>query len=251
MRAKPALLPEGWYQPPPGGVSVLIGRPTSFARVGYTSLRDPQIWPRGDIELADDSLVYAYASPTDRASGLIGDFGVTLYSGSRQSVRDHVERCLQISVGIAEHAEVGMELRELFRHAERLIAEAELSNRTASATDGGAANIGHTVPWSFEPYSASDRECIDSGDVKEIAALIRGKRIFLNATASQRIAQTMAFSVEPRMASAKLPLTSFHLVVAFIDGRKRVFSNFDALFARFGMDRYLPVSALGRLRAHA
>jgi len=54
----------------------------------------------------------------------------------------------------------------------------------------------------------------------------------------------MAFTVEPRLTSATLPLSSFHVIVTFLEGRKRVQSGFRALFELFGMDGYLPTTGL-------
>jgi len=247
MRECPDLLPDGWYQPPPTGASVLIGSPPTYARVEYESLRDPHTWPRADIRLRDDSLVYAYASPTDRATGMIGDIGVTLYHGPDHRIRQHVATCLELTVRIAALAEVGMELRELYHQAERLVKEAGLGNRTASATDSGAPNIGHTIPWTFGDYSAEDERRLRNGDPADVSDLISRQRIFLNPSTRRRIEPTMAFTVEPRMSSPSLPLSSFHIIVAFREGRKTISSEFGRLFRIFGMEEYLPRKALEAL----
>jgi len=171
-REDTTLCPDGWYQPPPGGVGVLIGHPPGFERMEYVSLRAPDIWPRDDIHFDEASLIYAYASPTNRATGLIGDIGVTLYRGSDPRLRDHLSSCIEIANRIAEFAEVGMELRELFHHGESLIADASARNRTSSATDSGARNIGHTVPWTYEDGSTTVT-CGEGVSAADIAERIR------------------------------------------------------------------------------
>jgi len=241
-----SLCPEGWYQPPPGGASILIGQPgDAFARLNYDSLRNPAIWPRNDIWLRNDSLVYAYASPINRATGLIGDIGLTLYCGAEQSIRDHLSTCLEVTTRIACFAEVGMELRELFNYAQRQIEAAELSNQ-ASSTGSGTANIGHTVPWSYGGYSDEAKECLERGNPRDIRDMISNERVSINSLAALRIQPTMAFTVEPQIASSKIGLCSYHLIVAFSEGKRSISSSFEPLFKAFAMDDYMQ-TALERL----
>jgi hypothetical protein len=249
MRRSPRLLTDGWYQPPPHGLSVLIGQPNSYERLTYNSLRDPGIWPKDNNRLLPESLIYVYASPTDRVSALIGDIGATLYSGTDAAIRDHLSCCLHVSTQVALYAQVGMELRELFHHAQKLISDisADLNNYVTSITDSGASNIGHTVPWTYEDYDADDIHCIESSDVTKIADLIRQRRVFLNASSRLLIQPNMAFTVEPRIVSASLPLCGYHLIVTFLDGQKTICSGFNQIFKIFGMDQYLPHDALAHL----
>ena len=249
MRKDSNLLPDGWYQPPPGGVSVLIGRAPRYERLTYDSLRDPRIWPRDDHTLSAESLVYAYASPTDRHSGLIGDLGMTLYRGASKAIHDHLTSCLKVSTQVAAYAEVGMELRDLFHHAQKTIRDIDpsLSNFVTSITDAGASNIGHTIPWSYEGYSPEVVECLEQGSTTDIADMIKSRRVFLNASSREQVKPTMAFTVEPRIASPSLPLSSYHLIVTFLEGKRRICSNLAPIFKLFGMDQYLPQDVLGYL----
>jgi hypothetical protein len=242
----PSLCPEGWYQPPPGGACILIGHPeNAFARMNYDSLRNPAIWPRDDISLRDDSLIYAYASPIDRATGLIGDIGLTLYRGPEPWIRDHLLTCLEVTTRVASFAEVGMELRELFNYAQREIEAAELSNETSS-TASGIPNIGHTIPWSYEGYSDEVKQCLERGNACNMRDKISKQRVFINISATLRIQPTMAFTVEPQIASSKAPLCSYHIIVAFSKGRKSISPSFESLFKAFAMDAYMH-GALARL----
>jgi hypothetical protein len=249
MRKDERLLFDGWYQPPPGGLSVLIGEPDRYARLMYRSLRDPAIWPRTDIALSLESLIYCFASPTDRHTGLIGDLGGTFYAGPSERIREHLSVSLWVSAQVAAHAQVGMEFRELYHYAQTLISkvDADLRNFVTSATDGGASNIGHTVPWSYEDPSPEAKACIATGDAGRIAELISNKRIFLNADARDSILPTTAFTVEPRIVSQSLPLTSFHLIVTFLEGRRSVCAGLSPIFSQFGMDKYLPADAMALL----
>jgi hypothetical protein len=253
MRKSPELLPDGWYQPPPHGLSILIGQPNRYERLTYNSLRDPDIWPQDRRRKLPESLIYVYASPTDRKSALIGDLGATLYQGTDRVIHDHLACCLHVSTQVALYAQVGMELRELFHFSQKLIGNIspDLSNYVTSMTDLGASNIGHTIPWSYGEYDADDIHLIESGDVTRIADLIKQRRVFLNASSRLPIQSNMAFTVEPRITSASLPLSSYHLIVTFLDGQKNICSGFNEIFEVFGMDQYLPhetLSDLDRLR---
>jgi hypothetical protein len=234
-----SLCSEGWYQPPPTGACILIGHPADgFARLNYDSLRNPAIWSRDDIFLRDDSLIYAYASPFDRDTGLIGDIGLTLYRGNDQSIRDYLSTCLEVTARIARFAEVGMELRELFSYALHQIELADLSNQTSS-TRSGMANIGHTIPWSYEEYSDEAKQCLERGNARDIRDSISNARVSINDSATLRIQPTMAFTVEPQVASSTAPLCSYHVIVAFSEGKKITAPSFASLFKAFEMDNYM------------
>jgi hypothetical protein len=234
-----SLCPEGWYQPPPTGASILIGHPEDgFARMNYDSLRNPAIWPRNDISLRDDSLIYAYASPIDRNTGLIGDIGLTLYRGTDQSIRDYLLTCLEVTVRIACFAEVGMELRELFNYAQRQIEGAHLSNQTSS-TRSGTANIGHTIPWTYEEYSDEAKRYLEQGSACDMRDVISKARVSINDSATLCIQPTMAFTVEPQIASSTAPLCSYHVIVAFSEAKKITSPSFESLFKAFSMEDYM------------
>lgn len=246
MGRSSSVCPDGWYQPPPGGAAILIGRPEdAFNRMNYDSLRNPNVWARSDISLLDDSLVYVYASPYDRASGLIGDIGLTLYRGREQSILDHLLTCLEVTVRIARFAEVGMELRELFNYAQHQIEAADLRNETSS-TKSGTPNIGHTVPWTYEKYSEEAERCFEGGNAHEIRQMISGQRVSVNGLAALKIQPTMAFTVEPQIAASQLPLCSYHVIVTFSEGKKTIVPSFAPLFKAFAMEDYMQ-DALGRL----
>lgn len=230
---------EGWYQPPPGGSCVLIGHPEDeFARLNYDSIRDPAIWSRDDIYQREDSILYVYASPIVRGTGLIGDIGLTLYRGENTEIRDHLVKCLEVTVRIARFAEVGMPLRDLFNFAKREMENAQLSNETSSS-GSGIENIGHTVPWSYEPYSDEAKLCLHSGSAEDVRNLISDQRVSVNDLATLQIQPTMAFTVEPQISSPIAPLCSYHMIVAFSDGAKTIIPSFKSLFEDFSMSEYM------------
>lgn len=239
LSATPSINPDGWYQPPPKGVSVLIGCPDdTFARMHYDSLRNPVYWASDQITLRDDCLIYAYASPIDRATGLIGDIGVTLYRGTEQPIRDHLRTCLEMSARIARFSEVGMELREVFNYAQTQLEALNLSN-SASSFGSGTPNIGHTIPWTYGDYSDAARQSVEGADASALRASITSHRTFVNAAATLRIQPTMAFTVEPQIISPAAPLCSYHLIVTFEKGQRSILGSFKALFETLDMNSYM------------
>jgi hypothetical protein len=249
LRGRGSVLRDGWYLPPPHGVSVLFGDPPDYGRVRYASLRGEQCWPREDIALRNDSLIFAYASPVDRTTGMIGDLAVSLYRGADNSLQRHLASCLTIAVEVASRAEVGMRFAELYELGSRLIADV-YEGREASSLENytGVADIGHTAPWSYCDPTSGELDALKSGNALRIATTVSRARVFVGPNDQLRVEPTMAFSIEPRIALEHLPVACFHVWVTFIGGRKQVVSGFARLFERFGMERYLPSEALTRLR---
>lgn len=233
------LSSQGWYLPPPGGACILVGQPeTNFSRLNYNSLRDRETWSRDDIFVTERSVIYAYASPIAKGTGLIGDTGISLYSGDDPVIIDHLQKCLKTTVDISNYAEVGMPLRELLAYARQRLSEAELSNQATSRASG-VENIGHTIPWSYEDYSAQEGQILRGEDHDDILKTISEKRISINDSAELRIQPNMAFTVEPQIRSERNPLCSYHLIVAFYEGRKKATTYFDSIFEYFGMNEYM------------
>src|SRR6266404_644182 len=62
IASNPEMTSFGWYTPPPGGVAVLAGKPSSARRLSFTSLRDPQFYPSNEKIDWDDGFLFAYCS---------------------------------------------------------------------------------------------------------------------------------------------------------------------------------------------
>jgi hypothetical protein len=247
----PTIRASGWYAPPPDGMSVLVGRPPSYERATFTSLRAPEKWPVSGIRVAHDSLLFVYCGPVDRTTGMIGDFQMSLYGGADKHVQEHVATTLEIVLSAVAVAEPGMELREVYRHAEHEMRARGVMNETYSSTDSsGATNIGHTVPWFATGASDTFRELLASGDGAQIAREISSARAFLTATQRLRIADTAAFTIEPQITSARGVLASFHVIVMFVRGVKHVALGFSGLFEQFGMQHFLSADALTTVRLY-
>lgn len=244
LAAEPALMPQGWFLPPPAGASVLIGVPPYYTRTNFTSLRDRSLWPDQQSQFEEECLLFVYASPVERSTAMIGDFQMTLYAGSDPAIRSHVAACFQITASIVSYAAVGMEMRELYDYADRLIRDFGLINSTHSTADrSGQVNIGHTIPWTHCDYDNRIWAAVRQNDAREIADLISRARVFVTASETLRITNNIAFTVEPQIVSSHHPKVSFHVIVAFNDGVKYIYAHFAELLARFDMLDYLPSEA--------
>lgn len=230
---------QGWYSPPPKGVAALFGPENNVGRLAYDNLRKPEFWPQNNI-FAGQSLGYVYASPVNKASGIIGDFGLTIYRGTDQKIIDHLKRCLLITEKTAEYAQVGMEFGEVYNYCLKLMAEHGLNNQRMLAISSSVKNnIGHTVPWSHELPTEEELKIITGQDFEKLKALISSKRINLNSEELFKIPSTIAFTVEPRMENNNSPMTSFHIIVAFMDGKKEIFGNFNPVFKSLNMETFI------------
>jgi hypothetical protein len=238
LRAIPGTLTEGWYMPPPHGIILSIGNPPDFARAGRKSFRPDDTWPNASSRLSSESLVYAYASPVDRNTGLIGDIGCSLYRGGNPAVRQHIHSTWQVTREITEFVKPGMTFAEIFEHSEKIIAGAGMWNIAESIHDGSTTDIGHSVPWSDVEPDESEHQILEHGAAPGIADVVSHKRAFVNSRNQMIVGDNMAVTIEPRVVSAALPMASFHFVVAFESGEKQVITEFGPLLEVFEMEGF-------------
>lgn len=241
-----SVFPEGWYIDPPAGMAVLAGVPLRDSRINYSNLRMEQVWPKPDIFLGgDNEMLYVYASPVDRKTGIIGDFAMTLYSGKDKDLIKHIKTCLTINHEIADHVTVGMSFAEIYRFAESRFKEYGLTNTITSVTDPAKVNIGHTVPASYEDWSPDELETLKAGDTNwdRVVTMISKKRKFINAIELQPVQGGMAITLEPRLTHPRdptFPMSSYHtILIVKEDGSKELLTNFDDIFKFSGMDYML------------
>lgn len=244
IRANSDLMPNGWYQPPPGGAAILIANSSNFSRLNYDSLRRPIYWPSHEKYASVDSIVYSYCSPIHRSTGMMGDIAVTIYRGQQKKIMDGLSQSIDIISRIVRRATVGMSYGELFEYASDLMQTAGLSNLVHRTADPDSVNIGHTVPWVYGPYPEDADEWLRGRAKRDIGHLLSNARNFIQAGNTDRIAPTAVFTIEPRLMADDLPQLSFHVIVVFLDGTKIVCSEFKSLFEMFGMCNYLPHDAL-------
>lgn len=230
---------RGWYDPPPKGIAALFGPEDNISRVAYDSLRKEEFWPKNNI-FTNNSLGYIYASPVNKLSGIIGDFGMTIYKGNNQKIINHLKTCLEITEKTAEYAEVGMEFKDVYNYCQNLMSKKGLNNnRMLAINDKTKTNIGHSIPFSHELPTEQELNIINGEDFDKLKNLISSKRITLNAAEQFKIPETIAFTVEPRIENNDTPLVSFHLVVAFKEGKKEIFANFNPVFEAVNMHNFI------------
>jgi hypothetical protein len=240
LRRHSDIFPDGWYAPPPHGMFVQFGTATDPGRVNQTNNRVPKAWPRTDIFLDRDvGILSAYASPVDRQTGMIGDFGILLYFGRNEAVAELFRRTLTIDAQVFEQLEVGMTFAEVANQTLTGIARAGMANTIASTSDSAGTNIGHTLPAADTGWSEAEKSVIAGADWEKAAALISSRRQFLNILEETTITPTMAHTLEPRPGvpgRLDLPMVNLHTAVIWRDGKKQHLTDFDELFELAGMD---------------
>lgn len=230
------LYNDGWYAPPPHGIITIFGKKSDgFAKVNRPSFRPESQWPKRDLYYDPEDIVLFYASPIDRKTGLIGDFGLCLYNGSDKAVKEHFETVLRATLHIAGHARPGMQFRELYEFAMEHGKNQGFQNNIESSADKTGTNIGHTIPGSFatDPARKAIAQAKTYEDVKDA---IRANRIFVNGTSDQTIEPDMAFTIEPRFSTDTMPNTMFHMTMIFERGQKRICHGFKPIMKQAGMN---------------
>jgi hypothetical protein len=251
MRAEGDAYDDGWYTPPPHGIILLFATGADPARLQHVNYRAQETWSREDIMFdREDGLIYAYASPVDRATGIIGDFGVTLYWGKDQEVQEHLAGCLELDQAVAQGVAPDMKLSQVTQRCEELLKARGWRNTVLSLNDPTGVNIGHTIPAVAEGWSAEERAIIDGGSWEQAAKLISSGRLFMNLVEEARAEEVVAFTIEPRPSvdgRPDLPGTAYHTICVVESGQKRLVTNFDELFELVGMD-YMNKNATSRRR---
>lgn len=235
LDAHAEVFADGWYQPPPDGIIVAAADPPFYDRVHQPSYRPLEAWPSTLRTVGRDSLLYIYASPVHRETGIIGDVGISLYRGSDRALREHLRRVYSVTLEIIDGIESGMTLGEVARFADEITKRAGLENQVHSVSDASGVNIGHTIPWSGRSISPTDRMVLENGSASERAGLVSNARRFVNPLESSQLVDFEAFTIEPRLSAPGLPTVGFHFVVGFESGKKRVITEFEPLVDLFEM----------------
>lgn len=243
LRRNPGVFSDGWYAPPPHGIGVLFGTASRMGRQNYYTLRSKEMWPKEDIYLdKDNEMGYFYASPVDCKTGIIGDFGLTIYIGNKPEVKDHLKTCMYIVRKIFNRIEVGMKFSDAFVFAEQIVASYGMVNGVTSTTGPTGKDFGHTVPATYFDWTANEQAVLENGnaDGESVKNMISSKRVFVNSVEEQTFQPGMAVTLEPKLTvvdNAAIPMGSFHTIVFIHDnGSKELVTNFDEVFKIVGMD---------------
>ncbi|MFH0773588.1 MAG: hypothetical protein V1922_04735 [bacterium] len=248
MRKNQNIYPNGWYLPPPNGIGVLFGTEDKYERMNYKSLRPEEMYPKNNILLDKKrGVIYVYASPVDKKTGMIGDWGMTIYFGKNPEIITHLQRCLSLNKQVLSYIQVGMTFKEVTIYANTLFTQLHLSNEVTSITDTSSSgvNVGHTVPASYENWMSEELEIFNGNDWRNIVNMISKKRKFLNLTEPLPIQSGMAFTIEQRLThrdNPQIPMSSFHTIALIHqNGKKELLTNFDQIFHLTGMNYMLDI----------
>ncbi len=228
----PQLRETGWYTPPPGGIICTSCKAEDdYAALRQASFREESTWPQ-NTPIGEEDILFAYASPVDRQTGYIGDWGLCLYRGSNPGIIEHLENALLATIDVAQAACSGMAMKDLYHVAINAGTIRGLSSSNVqSQSDSSGYNIGHTIPLHVQDISRQSSE--------ECAKSISDNRTFINSGQAQTIGDNMALVIEPRYSTKSYPDTLFHMTVIFEDGQKDIVHNYSEILALNGMDRLI------------
>lgn len=239
LSRNPSVYEKGWYEQPPDGFAVLICNSTNPKRLDFSSLREEHFYPKPNIFLSIDSVSFFYCSPVNKVRNIIGDFSITLYRGNDQKIIDHIKKVFIITKAIADYAQIGMNMNEIYKFGLSLFDKYQVRNIDYSVTDGMDVNIGHTIPWTYEVMNNEEKYILKTGNWDNIKNMISKKRKFINKDQELKIQENMIFTIEPKLKSSldsSIPAITFHVIVAFRKGKKSVINNYSEIFKEWDMD---------------
>lgn len=244
MRKHDKIFPDGWYTPPPHGIGILFATDDHPERTSYTTLRKEEYWPRDNVFLdRQKGIIMAYASPADKATGTIGDFGLDVYLGKDERLIEHFQNVYSTAHSIFAQITIGMTYTMLFELSYAVFEQHGLTNEGwISTTDPTGINVGHSIPFLD---NAEVAKLTQEKQWEKNAAMISKKRKFINAVEKTQVLPGTAFTIEPRVRSfvdPTLPTIYFHtIVLIYENGEKELLTNFNELFKLTGMDYLIGV----------
>lgn len=238
------LFPDGWYIPPPHGIGVLFATDENPQRTQFKSLRHLEYWPRKDIFLdTQGGFGTFYCSPVERTSGIIGDFGVSIYFGKNKTIKKQLHDHLHLIHEIFGTIQRGQSFAQIHNRAKQLLARYTFTNDWwISITDPTGTNFGHTLPGIEQNWSKEEKNLLHNITTpgETIATMINKNRKFINSFETKTITAPMAITIEPRVIMEKhreLPTTYFHTTALFYEnGKKELLTNFEKIFRIANMD---------------
>lgn len=243
LQKEPSIFANGWYTPPPGGIGVLFGK-EGDNRLDYDNLRAAEVWPREDRFLdRDEGLIYAFASPVDKDTGILGDFGVTLYFGKNVELQSYLKDALRIVRSTNGAIQPGQTLADVYNYTQQQLASAGYISNMVSVTSDVGDNIGHTVPIFQEDFTGLQEG--ESLTTNNFVSAIRHSRIFIGPLEELKIKPEMALTIEPRprpLTPSGFPMVSYHTIcLIHVDGVIEGLEDFEKLFGLVGMGYMIEV----------
>lgn len=202
------IIADGWYCPPPMGMSVLTSGTNYPSRTSFDSLRNEINWPSDDLINWKENLLYVYCSPVDIESGLPGDIAATLYFGDDTLIKNHFKKTYKATQEVINILTNIKNSRELFILSQEIFAQYGLKNCVISQTDRIPLDLGHTLP---------SLQNIVGGHLSEEQKIeISKSRKFINGESSWDFQDGMQFTIEPQLVSLDdnyMPQVSYHYIV--------------------------------------
>ncbi len=227
MAAKPYVLADGWYSPPPQGMAILFGD-----RSNCRSLREQKYWSSSRMVDWRNDVFFAYASPVGLADGLPGDVSLTLYFGSNPAVREHFKSTYNVTKGLVDELEAGKYETsfDLVFAANTAFARAGCRNMVYSVTDPASINFGHTFP----ALKIAPGQTALTPEQRE---QLRMSRLYLNAVTKWAFSDHLQFTFQPELLSLydpALPKVRYHYLARGGETFE-VCRNVDTLIKRFDL----------------
>ena len=205
-------------------MSILFGN-----RVSFDSLRNEKNWAGNTIINWKEDLLYAYCSPVDKVSGIIGDISVTLYFGKDKEIINHIKNCYNAILEVFDVLDKVKNSRELFIASEKIFAEHKLKNCIVSKTDNMSLDLGH----SFPKIEIIQRK--DSLTQEEKQGISKARK-FINESSNWNFIEEMQFTIEPQLIStinAKLPQITQHYLVKKENGKFIICKDIDEILEKY------------------
>lgn len=218
------IIVDGWYNPPPKGMAVLFG-----SRVSFDTLRNKKNWASHTIINWNEDLLYAYCSPVDQLSGMIGDMSVTLYFGQNKKIINHIRNCHEAVQEVFSQLDKLENSQELFVCSEKIFAKHKLKNCIISKTDNVTLDLGHTFP------KLEERQIKDSLTEEEKQKISKARK-FINGNSNWRFTEEMEFTIEPQLVSTedlKLPQISQHYLIKKIKEKFIISKDIDEVLSKY------------------
>ncbi len=243
MNKHASIFTEGWYSPPPCGIAVLFGTDSDnlSSRLNCENFRPKEAWPRDDVFLDWKSgILYAYASPVDKKTGIIGDFGMTVYFGNDPVIQTHLKTCYEMNKSVFDSVKTGRKFSKIYGFAEKFMMQRGLNNKITSTSDPAGTNIGHTVPGLSGRWTEEEQKILESENMKDVKQIISAKRKFVSSIESSETINGMAVTVEPRPRvrdMPEVPMMSYHTIcLIHEEGITEHLTDFDNIFRLTKMD---------------
>ena len=224
MSNEKGIIANGWYSPPPKGMAVLFGD-----RVSFDSLRNEKNWASNRIINWKEDLLYAYCSPIDKTTGIIGDISLTLYFGEDKKIIEHFKNCYNATNEIFGELHKLNNSKELFYYSQEIFSKYKLKNCIISKTDTQPLDLGHTFP-TLE--NTQDKNILTD----EEKQIISKARKFINENSSWDFENEMQFTIEPQLVSTEnsgLPQISQHYLIKKRENDFVICNDIDSLLEKY------------------